>query len=158
MQENLNTISRAHLFKGLPENQLREIERITVGKRFKKGDVIFAEGDDGYGFFLVATGLVKIFMSSPDGKEQILHILGPGEPFGEVPVFSGQQFPASAEAIAESRLIFFPRSAFAALITAIPSLALNMRAVLSMRLRQFTVQIENLSLKEVPGRLASYLV
>ena len=158
MQGNLNTISGAHLFKGLPENQLREIEGITVVKHFKKGDLIFSEGDDGDGFFLVATGLVKIFKSSPEGKEQILHILGPGEPFGEVPVFSGQQFPASAEAIAESGLIFFPRSAFVDLITANPSLALNMLAVLSMRLRQFTVQIENLSLKEVPGRLASYLV
>jgi CRP-like cAMP-binding protein len=158
VQENLNTISGALLFKGLPENQLREIEGITVGKRFKKGDLIFSEGDDGHGFFLVSTGLIKIFKSSPEGKEQILHILGPGEPFGEVPVFSGQQFPASAEAIAESRLIFFPRSAFVALIAANPSLALNMLAVLSMRLRQFTVQIENLSLKEVPGRLATYLV
>ena len=158
MQENMNTISGAHLFRGLPENQLREIEGITVGKHFKKGDIIFSEGDDGYGFFLVAIGLVKIFKSSPEGKEQILHILGPGEPFGEVPVFSGQQFPASAEAIAKSRIIFFPRSAFVDLITANPSLALNMLGVLSMRLRQFTVQIENLSLKEVPGRLATYLV
>ncbi len=158
MQENMNTISGAHLFKGLPENQLREIEGITVSQHFKRGDVIFSEGDDGDGFFLVASGLVKVFKSSPDGKEQILHILGPGEPFGEVPVFSGQQFPASAEAIAESGLIFFPRSAFVSLITENPSLALNMLAVLSMRLRQFTIQIENLSLKEVPGRLASYLV
>jgi CRP/FNR family transcriptional regulator len=158
MQKNLDIISDAHLFKGLPENQLREIEGITVGRRFKKGEAIFSEGDDGDGFFLVATGQVKIFKSSPKGKEQILHILGPGEPFGEVPVFSGQQFPASAEAIAESCLIFFPRSAFIALIAANPSLALNMLAVLSVRLRQFTVQIENLSLKEVPGRLATYLV
>ena len=103
-------------------------------------------------------GQVKIFKASSDGKEQILHILGPGEPFGEVPVFSGQQFPASAEALRKSRLIFFPRSDFVNLITANPSLALNMLAVLSMRLRQFTVQIENLSLKEVPGRLATYLI
>ena len=108
MQENLNTISKANLFKGLPENQIRAIEGITVGRRSKKGDLIFSEGDDGKGFFLVAAGRVKVFKSSPNGKEQILHIIGPGEPFGEVPVFSGQQFPANAEAIAESRLIFFP--------------------------------------------------
>jgi len=109
VQGNLNTISGAHLFKGLPENQLREIEGIAVGKHFKKGDIIFSEGDDGNGFFLVATGLVKIFKSSPEGKEQILHILGPGEPFGEVPVFPVSSFRQVAEAIAESRLIFFPR-------------------------------------------------
>ena len=158
MKRNLDIISVTPLFKGLPEKQLKEIEQIAVDRHFNKREVIFLEGDDGNGFFLVAEGLVKIFKVSSEGKEQILHILGPGEPFGEVPVFSGQQFPASAETIIESHLLFFPRTAFVNLISANPSLALNMLAVLSMRLRQFTVQVENLSLKEVPGRLAAYLV
>jgi CRP/FNR family transcriptional regulator len=156
--KNLDIISGSLLFKGLPENQLKEIEQIAVNKRFNKGELIFSEGDDGIGFFLVASGLIKIFKVSSEGKEQILHIFGPGEPFGEVPVFSGQQFPASAEAITETRLLFFSRTAFVNLISYNPSLALNMLAVLSLRLRQFTVQIENLSLKEVPGRLAAYLI
>lgn len=158
MGKDLDIISGSLLFKGLPENQLKEIEHIAVNKRFNKGELIFSEGDDGIGFFLVASGLIKIFKVSSEGKEQILHIFGPGEPFGEVPVFSGQQFPASAEAITETRLLFFSRTAFVNLISYNPSLALNMLAVLSLRLRQFTVQIENLSLKEVPGRLAAYLI
>lgn len=151
-------IETALLFKGLPAAQIKEIEGIALDMRFKKGRLIFSDGDEGKGFYLVATGLVKIFKVSPDGKEQILHIFGPGEPFGEVPVFTGRHFPASAEAISESRILFFPRTAFVDLIAANPSLALNMLAVLSMRLRQFTVQIENLSLKEVPARLAAYLL
>jgi CRP/FNR family transcriptional regulator len=156
--KDLDIISGSLLFKGLPENQLKEIEHIAVNKRFNKGELIFSEGDDGIGFFLVASGQIKIFKVSSEGKEQILHIFGSGEPFGEVPVFSGQQFPASAEAITETRLLFFSRTAFVNLISYNPSLALNMLAVLSLRLRQFTVQIENLSLKEVPGRLAAYLI
>jgi CRP-like cAMP-binding protein len=159
LKENLTAfIEAALLFKGLPETQIRKIEGIAEDMRFKKGESIFSDGDEGNGFYLVATGLVKIFKVSPEGKEQILHIFGSGEPFGEVPVFTGRHFPASAEAIAESRLLFFPRDAFVDLIAANPSLALNMLAVLSMRLRQFTVQVENLSLKEVPGRLAAYLL
>ena len=75
-----------------------------------------------------------------------------------MPVFSGNRFPANAQALEKSRLLFFPRKDFVQLIASHPSLALNMLAVLSMRLRQFTVQVENLSLKEVPARLASYLV
>jgi CRP/FNR family transcriptional regulator len=146
------------IFGGLPEGQLKEIQKIAIDRHFKKGEAIFSEGDDGDGFFVVADGLVKIFKLSKEGKEQILHIFGPGEPFGEVPVFSGQRFPANAQAIVESRLLFFPRGAFIDLISGNPSLALNMLAVLSKRLRQFTVQIENLSLKEVPGRLAAYLI
>jgi CRP/FNR family transcriptional regulator len=156
--KDLDIISGSLLFKGLPEDQLKEIEQIAINKHFNKGKVIFSEGDDGIGFFLVASGQIKIFKVSSEGKEQILHIFGSGEPFGEVPVFSGQQFPASAEAITETRLLFFSRTAFVNLISYNPSLALNMLAVLSLRLRQFTVQIENLSLKEVPGRLAAYLI
>jgi len=158
MKSNLDTIAETLLFKGLPEKQLKEIEKIAVNRRLKKGEAIFSEGADGKGFYLVADGMVKIFKVSSEGKEQILHIFGPGEPFGEVPVFSGQKFPANAQAISESRLLFFPRTAFVDLISSNPSLSLNMLAVLSRRLRQFTVQIENLSLKEVPGRLAGYLI
>jgi CRP-like cAMP-binding protein len=102
--------------------------------------------------------LVKVFKVSSEGKEQILHILGPGEPVGEVAVFSGRQFPANAEALVRSHLLFFPRASFVELIASNPSLALNMLAVLSNRLRQFTIQIEHLSFREVPGRLAAYLI
>ncbi|QTA87694.1 Crp/Fnr family transcriptional regulator [Desulfonema magnum] len=158
MRKVFHIISHIPLFEGLPENQLQEIEKIAVDRYFKKGEIIFSEGDEGSGFFVVADGKVKIFKVSSEGKEQILHIFGAGEPFGEVPVFSGQSFPANAEAIAKTHLVFFPRTAFTELIINNPSLALNMLAVLSMRLRQFTIQIENLSLKEVPNRLAAYLV
>ena len=145
-------------FNGLPESQLSDIHRIAIEREYAKGELIFSEGDEGDGFYVVVDGRVKIFKLSSEGKEQILHIFGPGEPFGEVPVFSGQSFPANAEAIAKSRLLFFPRKDFIGLISKNPSLALNMLAVLSKRLRQFTVQVENLSLKEVPERLASYLI
>jgi CRP/FNR family transcriptional regulator, dissimilatory nitrate respiration regulator len=146
------------LFSGLSDNYLKEIEKIAVEKNFSRGDVIFSEGDNGNGFYVVVDGQVKIHKVSFDGKEKILHIFGPGEPFGEVPVFTDRTFPANAEALSKSRLLFFPKNAFVALIMKNPSLALSMLGVLSMRLREFTVQIEHLALKEVPGRIASYLL
>jgi CRP/FNR family transcriptional regulator len=158
MQQTVNIISALPLFSGLPQDQLDDLVTIAVYKDFKKGHLIFSEGDEANGFYVVIDGLVKIFKLSVEGKEHILHMFGPGEPFGEVPVFAGQDFPAHAEAVSKSRLIFFPKDAFTALILENPSLALNMLAVLSMRLRQFTVKIEHLSLKEVPGRLAAYLL
>ncbi len=158
MKKILDIISNTPLFNGLPENQIEEIGQIAITKHLNKGEIIFSEGDDGNGFYIIAEGKVKIYKISIDGKEQILHIFGPREPIGEVPVFTDRPFPANAEVLAKSRLIFFPKTAFVNLISNNPSLALNMLAVLSMRLRQFTVQVENLSLKEVPGRLASYLL
>ena len=158
MNDALKILSTIPAFSGLTETQLTELERITSVIRRRRGELIFSEGDEGNGFYIVMDGQVKVFKLSFEGKEQILHILGPGEPFGEVAVFAGRSFPANAESISNCRLLFLPRSDFVALISKNPHMALSMLAVLSMRLRQFTTQIENLSLKEVPGRLASYLV
>ncbi len=154
----LSVIASNRLFQGLPENELSAIDRIAVEKRYGRGETIFFEGDEGNGFYLVMDGRVKVFKMSLQGKEQILHIFGEGEPFGEVPVFHGQPFPATAEALVKTRVLFFPRKEFVQVVTQSPSIALNMLAVLSMRLRRFASQIESLSLKEVPARLASYLL
>jgi len=158
MDKIIRIISRIPIFENLPTKDLEKIRDIGLNKFYDKGRMVFSEGDDGNGFYVVADGKVKIFKVSMDGKEQILHIYGPGAPFGEVAVFTGKKFPANAETLLKSHLLFFPRSAFVELISNNPSLSLNMLAMLSMRLRQFTMQVENLSLKEVPGRLASYLV
>lgn len=146
------------LFKELPAHHLEAVLAIAVEKPLEKGALVFAEGDPGEGFYIVVEGQIKIYKLSLEGKEHIFHIFGPGEPFGEVPVFSGDVFPATAEAVKKSRVLFFPRKRFIDLISADPTLALNMLAVLSKRLRHFTTQVENLSLKEVPGRLAGYLI
>ena len=158
MDKVLKIIGSIPLFKGLDEHQLGEIRSIAQDRFYDKGKRIFSEGDEGEGFYAVASGQVKIFKLSPEGKEHILHIFGPGNSFGEVAVFTGERFPASAETLLKSHLLFFPRDAFVALISGNPSLCMNLLADLSLRLRQFTIQIENLALKEVPGRLASYLL
>ncbi len=131
---------------------------IVVDQEFQRGGLVFSEGDAGNGFYVIIDGKVKIFKLSFDGKEQILHILGPGEPFAEVAVFTGSAYPANAIALEKSRLFFFPRKAFVELIAKQPALAMNMLATLSLRLKQFAHMIEALSLKEVPGRLAAYIL
>jgi len=158
MPNRLNIIENVPLFNGLPPEHIVDLKQVAIEKTYSRGETIFMDGDDGDGFYVVLAGKVKVSKLSAEGKEQILHIFGPGEPFGEVPVFAGKPFPANAQALAKSVLAFFPKNRFIALINANPSLARNMLAVLSTRLRQFTVQVENLSLKEVPERLATYLL
>jgi CRP/FNR family transcriptional regulator len=146
------------MFRGLPEAELDQLTKIATDETISKGAAIFLEGDEGDGFYVVLSGRVKIFKLSTEGKEQTLHLFGAGEPFGEVALFSGSRFPANAEAMEDSRILFFPTEAFAGLIRKNPSVALNMLALLSIRLRRFTALIEDLSLKEVPGRFAAYLL
>jgi len=151
-------LSRASLFEGLPAEHLAFLEQISIDQAVEKGQVLFSEGAGAKGFYLAVAGKFKIYKLSREGKEQILHIFGPGEIFGEVPVFAGGSYPANAEAIEPSRVLFFPRDAFVTLIGREPSIALKMLGILSWRLRRFTHMIEDLSLKEVPGRLAAYLI
>ena len=131
MKNFLDVISAIPLFNGLPEDQLEAIRKIAIEKQINKGEIVVTEGDEGKGFFVILEGRVKVFKVSAEGKEQILHIFGPGQPFGEVPVFAGQRFPANAQAIDNTKILFFPRVAIVGLITANPSLALNMLAEMS---------------------------
>jgi len=151
-------LAQIPLFEGLPPEQLEDLAMIMTDQIFRKGEIVFSEGEEAAGFYVALKGRIKVYKLSAEGKEQILHLFGPGEPFGEVPVFTGQRFPAHAEVMEESRVLFFPKDSFVALIKRNPSLALNMLGILSKRLRRFTALIDDLSLKEVPGRLAAHLL
>ena len=160
-EDSMSTIQRVGrlaLFNGLPEEDLQELAAIVVDQKHTKGQTLFHEGSEATGFFGICEGRIKIYKLSLEGKEQILHIFGEGEIFGEVPVFAGGRFPAHAETLEPSRLLFFPKDAFKALVARKPSLSMNMMAILCKRLRYFTILVEDLSLKEVPGRLAAYLL
>ncbi len=158
MEQIIENLSMTPIFQGLEKENLEKLAAIAVQKVFSKGNMVFFEGDDGIGFYTVCKGRVKIFKNSTEGKEKILHIIEPGQPFGEVAVFSGKSFPANAETLVETTLLFFSRQEFIKLISENPSLSLNMMALLTQRLKRFADQIENLSLKEVPARMAHYLV
>ncbi len=151
-------IANIQLWRGLPDDQLDALAKIAIAQTYPKGTVIFEDGDEGRGFFVVKSGRVKVYKLSVEGKEQILHFFGAGEHFAEVPAFDGQCFPASAAAIEKSELLFFPRTEFLALLEQHPTLTINILAIFARHLRRFAQIIENLSFKEVPGRLAIYLL
>jgi len=151
-------LSHLPLFQGLSDGELKTLSEIAVERPVKAGEMIFSDGERAAGLNIVAAGRVKIFKLSPNGKEQILHIMGPGEPFAEVPVFQGGNYPANAQAIEAGRVLFIPRDELLKAIRKNPALALGMLAVLSRRLREFASTIENLSLRGVPERLSAYLL
>lgn len=156
--EILKQIASIPMFNGLNTAQLEDLSMIIVDQEIKRNQPIFSEGDEAKGLYIVVSGRVKVYKLSFDGKEQILHILGAGEPFAEVAVFTGSSYPASSMTMEKSRLFFIPRQQFYDLLGQNPSLAMSMLATLSLRLRQFSNMIESLSLKEVPGRLATHLL
>jgi len=151
-------LSRLPLFRGLPDGERRTLADIAEVKTYRRGETIFLDGAEGLGFYVVFTGKVKIYKLSPEGKELVLHIMGPEDSFAEVPVFEGRHYPANAEAIDNTRVLFFPREALLQAIRRDPFLAMNMLAALSARLREFAQRMEDLLLKDVPSRLSAYLL
>jgi CRP/FNR family transcriptional regulator len=87
--EIFDYIAAIPLFHEMPRNHLKDLTMIITDQIFRRGQLIFSEGDEATGFYVIITGRVKIFKLSSEGKEQILHLFGQGEPIGEVAVFYG---------------------------------------------------------------------
>jgi len=146
------------VFKGLNDKDYENLASIARLKKLEKNKAIFLEGETADGVYVLLKGKAKIYKISAEGKEQILRILGNKDFFGEVPVFQGKDYPAYAEVLEDSELLYFPAKDFIQAVLASPQFSLQMILFLSKRLEKFTQLIENISLKEVPTRLAHYFL
>lgn len=146
------------LFAGLSGDELDALLEISRVRNSSRGELLFSDGEPAEGFFVVLTGKVKVYKLSAEGKERILHIVSPGGTFAEAAIFGKGLYPAYAEPVQKSSLLFLPKESFLTLLSENGRMAINMIAGLSHFLRQFTVQIEELTFKDVPSRLARYLM
>jgi CRP/FNR family transcriptional regulator, cyclic AMP receptor protein len=151
-------LNKVAIFAGLSETESAYLLPRLVERRFQSAELIFTEGDPCAGLYIVHTGHVRIFKSSAGGREQVLAIDGPGSSIAELPVFDGGNYPASAQAVGETTLLFFSRQDFQALCLAHPSVALKVLKVIGGRLRRLVGIIEELSFTTVRERLIALLV
>jgi CRP/FNR family transcriptional regulator len=151
-------LKRCPLFAGLKEEELKRMRAIASLKRIEKKEVLFSDGEEARGFYVILSGRVKLFKISPEGKEQILHIVSAPDAFAEAALFLEGTYPAFAEAMTDCQLLFFPKRDFIHLIEKNPQLSINMIVTLSHFLKRFASLIEELSLKEVSSRIAKYIV
>ncbi|MGA2516299.1 MAG: Crp/Fnr family transcriptional regulator [Thermodesulfobacteriota bacterium] len=154
----IESLKRCPLFAGLKEEDLKKIKAVASLRRVGKKQILFSDGEEARGFYVILSGKVKLFKISPEGKEQILHVVSPPEAFAEAALFLEGNYPAFAETLTDSQLLFFPKRDFIHLIERNPQLSINMIVSLSHFLRKFASLIEELSLKEVSSRVAKYLI
>lgn len=150
-------LKSAQLFSALDDAALRDVAATASMRKVEAGEMILDEGATAHSFYIVASGKVKVFKLSPDGKEQILLLAQPGDTFAEAAMFAGGEYPASAQALDVSELVVINRERFVGLLARNPELALSLIARLAGLLRQMTRLIEGLSLSDVTTRLARYL-
>ena len=146
------------LFADVSPENLEQLSSIVHQRKVQRGELLFSDGDTAKGFYIVAEGRVKVYKLSADGKERILHIVQPGSTFADAAIFGDGNYPAYAEPLVASRLLFFPKKDFLNLLHNQSQMAINMIAGLSRYLRQFATQVEQLTFQDVPARLAKYLL
>jgi len=156
--ETIQILKKSLLFSGLDEVNLVEVASIATRRSIAKGETLFVEGEPANGFYLLARGGMKLCKLSPDGREKVLHFVHPGETFAEAAFFGDGRYPAEARAVEAGELLNFPKEAFMGLLERNPQFSLNLIISLSLSLRRFARQIEELSFAEVPARLAAYLL
>jgi CRP-like cAMP-binding protein len=145
-------------FSGLDQEGLDSIRKRLFEKKAERGEMLLFEGEPADNLYFVVNGAVKVFKTSADGKEQILQIIRPGESFNDVPVFSGGLNLASAEAMGPVVLHLMKKSELEKIIHNYPQVALNAIQILSQRVRHLVSLVEDLSFRNVTGRVAKVLL
>lgn len=153
-----DALKHSPLFAGLEAEDLKRIRAIALPKVARRKEILFTDGEEAKGFYVILSGKVKIYKISPEGKEQILHIVSAPDAFAEAALFLEGTYPAFAEALSDCQLLFFPKRSFIQLIEKNPRLSINMIVTLCHYLKRFAVLVEELSLKEVSSRIAKYLL
>ena len=154
----IGALKAVPMFSGLDEAVLRDLLNNCRELAFHAGELILLPAQKAERSFVILSGKVKIFQLSAKGDEQILHLYGPGETFGEAAMWAGVNYPAHAEAVTDARLLAISRQTLRTIIARNPDVAMGMLAGMSVKLQEFTVLVERLSLKEVPARLAAVLL
>ncbi len=151
-------LARAQLFSGLAPHELDALARAAEPREFARDHVIFAMQEPGDGLYVIASGRVKVVVSSSGGKELILATLGPGQFFGDMALLDDA--PRSASVVAQLPTVAYRirRQDFERLLEAHPPIARKMLVELSQRLRRANAQMESLVTLDVVGRLARYFI
>lgn len=158
MSVQIEYLQSSTYFSGLSSEELVSLKRHIFEKSVARGEIVLFEGEPAKAVYFVISGVVKIFKTSTDGKEQILYLARPGDSFNDVPVFDGGLSLAGAEALTQAVLYGIGKSDLEASLQEYPVLAANVFHVLSQRIEQVISLVEDLSFRRVTGRVAKILL
>jgi CRP/FNR family transcriptional regulator len=146
------------IFSSLKDEELAELAGLAIERSLTPGEFIFWDGDAPEWFYIVAEGKVKVLKHSSSGREFIIAFFAPGEMFGEVAVFENKSYPASAQAVTETKVVGVKREDFLSFLANRPQVALRIINLLGGRLRDAQGRLRDLAGERVEQRLASVLL
>ena len=150
-------LRNCRLFHGLTDDNLQLVSTLAVRRDYSTNEVIFKQGDQPVGVFIVETGKAKIYRTGDNGSQHVLHLCVPGDSFAEVAVFADFQLPASAQAIKPTRCVLIPAADFCGLLDQRHELCRQMLAGMAFWTRHFTELLDDIVLRDAADRVLSYL-
>lgn len=159
----LERLKQEPMFQELPEDELDWLARISRTQVLAPGEVLLLEGDECHAFYIVDSGTIRLSKSSSSsafgfGREQTIRLMVPGDSFNEVPVFDDGSNPVTAEALDDACVIVVPKKDMQSLVERSPELAGLVIKIMSQRLRHMLAMIEDVSMRDVAGRVAKILL
>ena len=158
MPIEINMLRKIPYFSSLATEDLKQVAMFTVERHFNRGDLILIAGEDDGSLCYVCSGLVKVYKTSPEGKEQVLRLIGEGNTFNDVPALDGGPNPANVAAVESSNIYVIRRSGLHQLIKTRPEVAEAVVLTLAKTLRHLVALVEDLSLRHVTARVAKILL
>lgn len=158
MKVTIDNLREAPIFGKMKDDDLGLVSGIGAVRHFSKDQLIFLEGDEFTGFYIVLSGSVKVYKLSADGDETVLHVLMPYKSFAETPLFTGhERYPACAQAIEDSDLFRIPKAEFRRLMEERPALSMKITEAFASRLMELNMKFGQLT-ASVEAKLARYMI
>ena len=151
-------LNKTAMFNGAGETTLADVSKYVFEKQLRRGEAVLNEGSEAQALYFVAEGVIKIFKTSAEGKEQILSLMRPGDFFNEVPLLDNGPAPANAEALGPALLYGIQKSNLRIILRQYPVVTGNLLGMLARRIRYLISLVEDLSFRTVPSRVAKILV
>jgi len=155
---NDDVLRQAPLFSGLDDEAAASLDESMTSISIKRGDILFNEGDEGNQLYVVTEGKIKLGRTSPDGRENLLAILGPGQMFGELSLFDPGPRSATATAVTDCAMKSLSHDALIPLVGQHPDVARALLYQLASRLRRSNEVVGDLVFSDVPGRVSKALL
>ena len=153
-----DVLARIPIFMNLGDAEIDALAERAIEKQYQAGDRLFLEGDPARGLYLLGEGSVKIYKTSPSGREVMLAMIVAPSSVAEVTLFDGDPYPASAMTTEAMKVLFIDARDFQQVCRAHPEVPLEALRVVGRRLRQLVATVERISFGSIRQRLATQLL
>jgi len=146
-------LGRSVVFHGLDKAELQRLSGIAREVSLPAGHVLFEQGEESDGLYIVVQGIVRIYLTADDGREATISLLEDGEMIGEIALLDGLPRSAGAAALTDTRLLFIPHAPFIELLDGSPRLSRQVMLMLCERLRAANQQVDQAIFHDLRYRL-----